>query len=458
MANDPLALYEALLKSFDMSVVDGVVSEPDGNDGQRACVVRGKRLVLPTRNILRSADWTQAMAFHPLCENAEGAPSAILKNMTTRILRLMNSRISMLLIDLLRLASDAERQGTMSPAMVSFMSKLPDINDKAIDAGVKVVGALFAEDASTNRLINVYLKRGGKLGGQSYYRTAVVAFPVREEFDRPDGIVWGMDVGKRAKNAVNIMFKLIMNLDRVAEDAYCTGSNSQTAPFFDALVRTYLKVQGRINEVVDLFGTHLPNGDDMRSDLSWAGLIENLEQYKGVIPVLAGNDRDDPVPARPVEATPVVAPIPGTPAALGTVANTTAVAERKFPPGIRVRDTLTPMAAPGVPAPNRPVGPDDEMREWGELQNRKAFAASGMRGYGAVGRPAVPQQQMQQPAYGYQQQQLPQIPMQRPIYATVGPQVNTVPTNMYGQNALYNTQQQQPMAPMGVHSRPMGRL
>lgn len=440
---DPVSLYEFILLSLDMQISNGFVSELDDQGGTRPATVRGKRMVIPIREILESADWSKVQAFHPLCENAEGAPSAVLKNLTARINLKLNARLAGLLLDLAGLAADSSRHGTLSPQQTSFLSKLPDINDKTIDKLGKIITAMDSVDLNTRRLVNVYLKRGGNINGKGYCRTAIVAFPIMEEFQRTDATVWEQDVGKQRKHAIHTLLTKVLNLDTVEVNYYSTGSDSTMAPFFDAIVKTYLKIQGRINEIVTVFRDALP--DPEFSHAKWMQEIQELMQdlaiYKGLLPVLTGNDRDEEKKPQEQPAAPGVPVIPG-------VRNNQADAEaRRFPAGIHVPNGRVAPVVPAVPSvvAERTATPDEEMRAWVEMQNRKNSMAvrpaynANVTPAVAVMRGAVPQvtgggfpTTTSGPApvasYGRPYQQQPQYPQ------TQAPSYGQAP--MYGQRVL----------------------
>lgn len=432
---DPVSLYEAILLSLDMQIANGFVSESDGQGGSRPATIRGKRMVVPIREILETADWSKVQAFHPLCENAEGAPSAVLKNLTARINLKLNARLAGLLLDLAGLAADPSRHGTLSPQQTSFLSKLPDINEKTIDKLGKIITAMDSVDVNTRRLVNVYLKRGGNVNGKGYCRTAIVAFPIMDEFQRADATVWEQDVGKQRKHAIHTLLTKVLNLDALEANYYSTGSDSTMAPFFDAIIRTYLKIQGRINEVVELFRGALPNpefSEAMHLD-NVKELMKDLAVYKGLLPVLAGNDRDED--KKPQETAQPTAPLP----TLGGTRSAPAETEgRRFPAGIHVPNGSVVAPAPVVPpvVSGRVATPDEEMRAWVEMQNRKNTMAV---------RPS------------YHAAMTPAVAVMRGVNPQQGPLGGGFPTTTSGAvpaaapyGRPYQVQQQQPQYPQTV--------
>lgn len=428
---EPLELYKQLLESIGYRIENGMVSEPDGTDGYRPTTARNMRLVIPTREILRQADWKKMIAFHPICENAEGAPSPILKLLNARIMLKLNARLASLMFDLLNLALDTNRQTIMSPQQVSFLSKLPEIKESTGVKFGKVIEKML-NDINDTRFVNVYLKRGGQLSGRLYCRTANVNFPIMDEFERDDDVLWGIKVGKKDKANIAAMFRLVLDLDVLGVDYYSTGSDSTTAPFFDALMRTYVKMQQRLNALAQLFKKVIPSlEEETMANLDWAVLMNDLTLFKGMVPALSGNDREDSDAVVTSEA-------PVKVAATATTVVKEAPAKqpadnRKLPAGFVSRDgsvAATFGLTPAGQAPQRPLTPDDEVQQWAMRQERQQMQQAGFRGYGAVGRELPAQVNNNQP-YG----------VGRPY----NPSATT--TMMQPQQASY-MQHQQPQQPM----------
>lgn len=428
---DPLELYKQLLSSIGYRIENGLVSEEDSSGGYRPTIVRNQRLVVPTGDILRTADWKKMMAFHPLCENAEGAPSAILKLLNARITMKLNARLAGLMLDLMLLSLDTNKQTILSPQQVAFLSKLPEMKEGTLSKFGKLVEKVL-NDINEFRFINIYMKRGGQLSGRLYCRSANVNFPVIDEFDRDDDTVWGIKTGKKDKANIAAVFRQILDLDVLGVESYSTGSDSTVAPFFDALMRTYIKIQQRINSLANLFKKVIPSlEDEVIVDLEWAGMLNELALYKGLLPTLSGNDKED---TSVVVSSAQPAPVVESTSLMGVVKEAAAkqvVDNRKLPPGFVSRDGAV-AATFGLSQPQQStqqeLSPDDEVKQHALRQQRQQMVNAGYRAYGSVasntipaelqnnqpygpGRPYAPQAMPTTPMYGLYQQPQPQQPV-----------------------------------------------
>jgi hypothetical protein len=301
---DPIALYTDILKDLSMFVDSEHLISTKLDGVLRPSTTQNKRLVMPTREMLRHLDRDKHIAFHPLCESIARNVSPVLEK--TRVM--VNVRLTMvictLMDELLKIAADNDRHRHLAPSQSEFLEVVPAIDKETVRVWSEIVDKI--SPIGDNRVVNVYLKRGGKVGERVFNRCAIVSFPIADEFARleqeietynsigrgigkaPEYVVFGVEMRKKDALAIIKLFNWLVPNNRT--DNYCAGSNSQTAPFFDALMRAFLNVARHLGAVAHTMRKHLPDYEFVQMDLAWEHDIVDLSVYHGMIPVLDGND------------------------------------------------------------------------------------------------------------------------------------------------------------------------
>lgn len=282
-----LGVYESFLSSLNLDVdQQGLISMKLG-DERIPAECDDRRLILPTRDNLRHGLPEGTIAFHPLSESISRGQSKVLKKTRMLVNLRLSTVLSVLLTELMDIAADPSRHEKVAPSHKKFLKLVPDVDAKTVKALTSVLDA--TSPTGTNRLVNVYLKRGGELRGQHYKRTARVSFPITEQFENEEPVIFGVKMRKKDKRAIEQLFYWIVpGADDITE--YSRGSNAAVAPYFDALLEAYREVAWHLNKVTKKFKKHLDDADELYINLDWVDDVEDLEQYRSVIPVLEGND------------------------------------------------------------------------------------------------------------------------------------------------------------------------
>lgn len=284
-------VYKHILESLGCKIEDSLVSIKDSNEQWRPFTLEGKRFAIPTRDILQMANWKELVAFHPLSESVTEGESVVLKRFRRLVINSLTENMATLLIEIIRIANDKERHSTLSPQLTGLLAEIPDVDEKTGQAFEAIMKAVNLED---KKLINIYLKRKADIGGKSWRRGAIVTFPFMDDvLDDSQKTVLGVTVRKKDKAVMKALMNWI--LPGFEQGAFSRGSDSDIAPYFDALIRSYLEVQRFLNAAVWKFREHLVLADEMNIDISWEDDIGDLRQYVGQVPTLAGNTGTKPV-------------------------------------------------------------------------------------------------------------------------------------------------------------------
>jgi len=449
---DLLGLYSGILKSLLINTTPEGIAYMDLEGTHIPVAIGEKTLILPTAMALKDANWNQYMAFHPLSENVYRSESVVLKKLKGLINQRLTSVISRLFIELTDLAADPESIDKLTPQQKEIFSLLPKANGKTSEKFAKVFNSLSI--SSKSRLINIYIKRGGKYRGEDYSQVAVTTFPVRDYFDNEDNTIFDINLGsKKDMSAFKALWNYILPLPEGDEEFYNHGSRSFVAPRFDALLHAYLKVAKKLNSVTWLFRKHLEDSTELMINHEWEKQLEELAIYRDLVPALEGNNGDAGVeeqqkavqPPPPVPEGLVYQPRSSAPpVALPPEPWNSHPAYNVLTPPLQA-PLQAPPYVPGyiVPQPQLQQPPADLPLEenpgqglsWANLMERKQRAAYG----GTYNRAPYPPQPMVPPPgfagtpYNPQQQYYNQQPQQLPPGAYAYHPRNQPPEQYYPQ-------------------------
>ena len=451
MAQDPLAPYRALLGSLGITEdAQGLLSMTTlGFESPVMCT--GLRMVMPTRDVLRAANWNDWIAFHPLSESIIRKESVVVNRLRQLINYRINTNITLLMSEILGIASDTKNHHKLSPKQAEMLTVIPDVDDGTCETWSKIVGML--KDKPEYRIANIYLKAGGHVGNTAYRRAAIVTFPIMEELLSKELNIWGSKVSKRDKLAIRAAMQWLLTPTGSKEiPDYSFGSNDDTAPYFHALVHAYGDVAKRLNAVAYLW--RKPLGDtykEIHTDLDWVDDFKDLSVYKGAIPNLAGNAglTDEPgnnvpkpvgnPPPLPIAATPNYPQPPSRPS------------EPAWPTiGAPIGSTVDGTPTPTMAVDNAPI-------DWAKTVMLKEARRLNMPVFNTVGGQPTPPPYPSAPApYGGYPQPAPYPP--QPAYGMQPYPQQPYPQAPYGGVPQYGgyPQPQQPAAYPKFNSRPVG--
>lgn len=286
------ALYEQLLTAVGLDVdTEGKVSVTSSTGQTVPMRVAGRNMFVPTETALRTFTEPQVknhyIAFHPLSESILRTQSPVIKWFRQVTTNRLAAVIAELLTDIIEIAADHSRHAGVHPKATEFLGCLTDADTTMVSALKSIIDKV---DGDKNKLINIYLKQGGKFDGKAVQRSANVSFPILEELDSEAGTVFGVKLRKKDRIALK---KFFLTLLPGSDDpvTYSYGSSSSTAPYFHALLCAFQKVATRLNTVTKLFAKNISFPENLHIELDWAGdLIDNIGAYRETIPPLSGNE------------------------------------------------------------------------------------------------------------------------------------------------------------------------
>lgn len=291
-----LEFYQSVLEAVGFTVnsegfvsIDTSLFSPD-NPTQPA-MVGGKRLVLPTYEQLSSPSTSETIRFHPLRENLMRGESevsiALRKAVTTRL----SYSIVSVMQGLLLLGASPALHAKLTPEQTEFLSIIPDVDTKSVTTFSELFVKTVAP-GSTTPIITVYLKDGGEVKGSRFSKAAIVRFPLYDELKEDKKDCMGIDLRKKDKLAFIKLFEYILiGIDQPG--SFSRGSNSDQAPYFEALMNAFVAVSSKIDITLRDFGDHIEGSDFLRIDPEWVETLNelgtlSLEIQK--IPMQSGNE------------------------------------------------------------------------------------------------------------------------------------------------------------------------
>ena len=314
-------LYKSILLSLGIETDDEgqLMYAADGEVDSKGQVVQpilrinGKAWVLPIERVLDDGAWEKVTPFHPLSENFAHGESETF----TRLKGLINSRLSMHIMLLMgHLADFAANTDGHSKAPVKATKYLKDVNGFKPKTA-ELVWKLAERASNDDRPVNIFLRRGGKVDGVPHTFASIVSFPMRLDMDDAGSKVFGIEIGaKTHRKALISLFDYMFPQNESAmrdssnekEGTYSGYSDSASIPRFQALLRAFVKLATRLNELTTTHSAILPAEDRELIDLSWADQIDHLDTLADIIPPLPGNIGKPLVKRSAEEATPQAAP------------------------------------------------------------------------------------------------------------------------------------------------------
>lgn len=293
-------LYELLLRSLNVQADSNGRLVGKVGDVEKEIVYDDKHFYLPTKDVLgKPADETaNYLFFDPLTESAvrqESESARFLKKLITSRLQLS---ISLLVTNLLLILGKEENASKAKSGQTLLYrqgftptSTIMRSHKKLLSNGVK--------DNVTNRLVSIFLKRGGTLDGERYSRVAKVTFPILDAFKSTTNAIFGVEMSARDKENILKLYSYVVYgvttpTDDLA-DEFSAGSNSKMAPYFQSLCFAYCNIAKRINEVNKVYKSLYENSEAystaIQVDLEFEDYIQELNEFKkDPMPLLAGNN------------------------------------------------------------------------------------------------------------------------------------------------------------------------
>lgn len=286
------AAYAKLLNAIGITEQsNGLLVQKLPKSPEKEVLVNELPLILPKQDNVRNPD-PSTVIFHPLSENLLLGESPVIQELRGLMMDYLHDLILSTVECMLQIAIDPNAVKELSPTQIEHLKCTADLDEKTLE-NWKAIMRKTDSRRSTNRVLTLYLKRGGQLNGKDYKRAAIVNFNLYQELVSGKFNVY--DVKLRKKDCTIFAKVLETIIDDIAiQDKYSVGSDSLVAPYFDVLVRAYAGILKTINgplwnfrkPIEQLKGSSLHTKDDFSEHFT------DLLQYRDIIPPLPFNDGD----------------------------------------------------------------------------------------------------------------------------------------------------------------------
>lgn len=371
-------IYRSILMFSGMKADDQGYVSNNLNGKLEPAIVNSLRLVLPTDHNLRNFNPSEKMVFHPLTENILRGESDVIGKLKKSINIKLNFTIGVIAQSLLNLIASPEQHGNLNSEQSEILTIVSNADEKSVTDFISQMVSGIRNDPE-RLFVNIYLKRGGTVNGKRYSRAGIVTFPFYEKLKNDEVTKIRVKDKEPFKQLFQFMFP---NLDNVEE--YNFGSESNVAPYLEALMMTSAQIASRLNDLCITYNKYIDQAESLMFDSDW------LEDFKDLpalapeirkIPVQHGNEgsigTDDPVRSNNIP----------------TVQNNPVMVPQQYP---QQQPMMQPQA-PGLRTTKRGLDFKSVM------QNNQALQMSGN-----MLAPALQQQQMQQFMLQQQQQMMQQ--------------------------------------------------
>lgn len=291
-----LDFYENLLKGVCVEDTNGtgLLSAVTGPDKVQPVTIGGKRLVLPTKAILREGKKDDQIVFHPTSENVTRGESDVIKSLRDFIQWRLYSVITMLAEELGRVAASPSEHKKLGPKASKYLQELSDFDEKTYNALHSLLQRCDIKDPD-RRIVTISLRQGSKTKNDGTLRSANVSFPIFEDLKNTENLeVFGMKMpSKKAKARILKLFEVILGNDEERDlNEYSYGTRDQSAPYLHALLTSFKRLAEKLNEVTETHAKLLgeENTAALIINVSWAEGLDEFAKYRNQIPAQSGNE------------------------------------------------------------------------------------------------------------------------------------------------------------------------
>lgn len=288
-----LELYKSVL------LAAGLTSDDEGfvyvnnklftGEENAPAMIGDQRIVLPTDEQMRHPS-KDKIIFHPLREQAMRGESAVFTKLRTSMTARLNFTFAVLIGAMLDVAKRVDIHKTLSPAQAQLLNVGKSITEKTHEIFSEVCLRTMSDPSMS--FVAMFMKKSDVVNNQPYRRIGVVSFPVYEELCKEQDKYFGLTIKPAEReNLKAVMQFLLPGIETVGK--YNKGSNSDVAPYMDALMMVFGGIAGPFNDKIELFEKFIPESDIITIDSDWVEVFDNLDAHRVMIqmvPQQAGNE------------------------------------------------------------------------------------------------------------------------------------------------------------------------
>ena len=309
-----IELYKNILDYAGLSVdKDGHVLIQHDKD-RSPVTIAGKELVIPTPEVLKRPQHGEQIIFHPLAENTLRKESEVILKLKSALNVRMNYLFGILASQILGLCLNKEVHNRFTPSQSELLVLLKDVDETARVNFTKLMVKLLNSDYE-KVFLNVFLRKGGTVRSQRYARAGIMSFPFYQMLKDKGTDIEGIKLRNKDVDIYSKIYKFIFPMIDESE-AYNYGSNSDIAPYLDALLMTTAKALGRFNDIVDEFGDFIVDNNVLVSNSDWVEPMMDLNslliEIRRIPPQFGSEGSHNPEP-QPIHQPSAINEVPPPP-------------------------------------------------------------------------------------------------------------------------------------------------
>lgn len=287
-------LYKAILEGVGAIVNDdGLISLTRPDAEAIPFMVNDKRLAMPTDKFLNEGAFNPTgslIAFHPMCENVVLKTSPVLAKLETAMIFRLTWVLRELVMQLVTVAADPKQHKKLKMRAHGLLSALPNADERTRNDYIKVMQTTTA--TGQKKMLSLYVRPGGIYDGEKVNRLGRFYPTIVDQLDQEKRTLHGVSLRKADVPAFLALIEYILP-EYHDNDRYASPSNALVAPTFHALVKTYYKIANQLNKVIEIHEGQLADPEQLKIRIDWIESVQELTQYREMIPVLPGNDGDE---------------------------------------------------------------------------------------------------------------------------------------------------------------------
>lgn len=280
-----------------------------GREDKSQIFVESHQLVTPVKFQMSECTDRERVIFHPLAENNVLGESNVLKKLRFAVNIRLNQIIGQVGQGLLAIVASETKHKHLSPEQLQMMRFIRNADmTSAANFGASAIALM--KETPDRGFAHVFLCRGGTMKQQKYARLGVASFPFYRNLIETGKIPRGRERDKETfKELMEFMFPGLEE-----ENAYSEGSDSQVAPFLQALMMSSARIAGRLNDLVNIYENFLVSAempkDSLTFNMDWFSEIAEMQGLGADIRSIPAQN-DGPIKlqeAQPAAVLPVAAP------------------------------------------------------------------------------------------------------------------------------------------------------
>lgn len=284
---DILSFYKGMLSAAGIAVDDNGYCFNTVAGLNQPVTLSGKKLVLPTPEILDSNQWDKVVGFHPTSESVIRGESPVLRKLRKGFQNRLNYIIMKIFEHAVSIAANTAEHEKLSPAQTALIRVLSQADETTLKNIGRVNDAVELE-STDNKFVNIYIKKEGMVGGKAFKRAAIVTFPFYQCMETTEPRIFGVTVRQKDKKAFVAFMDYLLPKSNEA-GTYDAGSHDLNMPALDSLLAAVGEMFIKLNDFVLLYQNLLPDAEALVTNLDWYDGVEQMDKYRTLIPALDGN-------------------------------------------------------------------------------------------------------------------------------------------------------------------------